>query len=104
MQINIELNDEYKSKLLYVQQKTDLKDLKAVIEAAINAYYDRLEPPQKTALEIFRESGFIACIQADANLSTNYKSVVRSAMQGCFSNNFGSLIVAIYFFCGIWLS
>jgi uncharacterized protein YecT (DUF1311 family) len=81
MQINIELNDEYKSKLLYVQQKTDLKDVKAVIEAAIDAYYEQLEPPQKTALEIFRESGFIGCIQADANLSANYKSIVRSAMQ-----------------------
>jgi hypothetical protein len=42
---------------------------------------------EKTALEIFRESGFIGCIQADANLSTNYKSVVRAAMQERFNRS-----------------
>lgn len=87
MQINIELNQEYESKLVYMQQKTDQQDIKAVIEAAIDAYYNQLEVPRKTALEIFRESGFIGCIQADANLSTNYKSVVRSAIQERFNRS-----------------
>lgn len=73
MQINIELNEEYESKLIYFQQKTDQKDVKAVIEAAIDAYYSQLESPQKTASEIFRESGFIGCIQANPNPSTHYK-------------------------------
>jgi len=73
MQISIELNDEYESKLAYVQQKTD-QNLRAVIEAAIDAYYNQLEPSRKTTLEIFRESGLIGCIQADENLSTHYKS------------------------------
>jgi hypothetical protein len=81
MQINIELNQEYESKLAYVQQQTDQQDIKAVIEAAIDIYYRQLELPRKTALEIFQESGFIGCIQADENLSTNYKPIVRDAIK-----------------------
>jgi hypothetical protein len=53
MQINIKVNEEYESKLVHVQQKTDRKDMKVVIEAAIDAYYNQLEPAPKTALEIF---------------------------------------------------
>ena len=87
MQINIELNDEYESKLAYVQQKTEQKDVKAVIEAAIDAYYDQLEPSPKTSLEIFRESGFIGCIQADETSSINYKSIVKSAVQERFNRS-----------------
>jgi len=87
MQINIELNEEYESKLAYVQQKTEQKDVKVVIEAAIDAYYHQIEAPGKTALEIFSASGFIGCIQADADLSTNYKSVVRSAIQQRFNHS-----------------
>jgi hypothetical protein len=68
MQINIELNQEYESKLAYVQQQTDQQDIQTVIEAAIDAYYRQLEAPRKTALEIFSESGFIGCIQADEKL------------------------------------
>ncbi len=87
MQINIELNEEYESKLFYVQQKTDQKDLKALLEAAIDTYYNQLEPPPKTALEIFTESGFIGCIQAAPNLSTNYKPIVSSAIQERFNRS-----------------
>jgi len=87
MQINIKLNEEYASKLVYVQQKTDQQDIKAVIEAAIDAYYTQLEPPRKTALEIFRDSGFIGCIRADVDLSTNYKSAVTSAIQQRFNRS-----------------
>lgn len=87
MQINIELNSEYQSKLVYVQEKTDQQDIQAVIEAAIDAYYSQLKAPRKTALEIFRSSGFIGCIQADENRSTNYKSIVRSAIQERFNRS-----------------
>ncbi len=87
MQINIELNQEYESKLAYVQQKTEQKDVKILIEAAIDAYYSQLEPATITALEIFQESGFIGCIQTDMNLSTNYKSVVSSAIQERFNRS-----------------
>jgi hypothetical protein len=84
MQINIELNQEYESKLAYVQQQTDQQDIKAVIEAAIDIYYRQLELPRKTALEIFQESGFIGCIQADENLSTNYKPIVRDTIKSSY--------------------
>ncbi len=87
MQINIELDEEYESKLAYVQQKTAQKDVKAVIEAALNAYLNQLEAPRKTALEIFRETEFIGCIQADPDISTNYKSIVSSAIQERFNRS-----------------
>ena len=85
MKINIELNQESESKLDYIQRQTDQSDVKAAIEAAIAAYYQQLKPPRKTALELFRESGSIGCIQTQkGNLSTHYKSVVRSAIQEKF--------------------
>lgn len=84
MQINIQLDQEYEFKLAYVQEKTEQKDVKAAIEAAIDAYYAQLKPSDKTALKIFREVGFIGCINADSDLSTNYKAVVRSAIQERF--------------------
>ena len=87
MKISIELNEEYESKLAYVQQKTDQKDVKALIEAAIDTYYDQLEFPKKTALEIFTESDFIGSIKAEPDLSANYKSVVRSAIQERFDRS-----------------
>jgi hypothetical protein len=87
MQLNIELNQEYESKLVYVQQRTAQKDIKATIEAAIDSYYSQLEPIQKTALELFRDSGFIGCAQGDENLSTNYKSVVSAAIQEKFNQS-----------------
>jgi hypothetical protein len=81
MQINIELNEEYESKLAYVRQKTDQKDVKALIEGAIDTYYNQLKSPKKTALEIFTESGLISSIEAEPDLSTNYKSAVHSIIQ-----------------------
>lgn len=84
-QINIELDEEYESKLAYVQQKTAQKDIKAVIEAALNACLNQLEAPRKTALENFRETEFIGCIQADPDLSPNHKSIVKSAIQERFN-------------------
>lgn len=62
-------------------KKTDKQNIKAVIEVAIDAYCSQLDLPHKTALEFFSESGFISCIQANADLATNYKSIVRSAIQ-----------------------
>lgn len=87
MRINIDLNDEYESKLAHVQRKIEQSDLQTVIEAAIDAYYNQLEPPRKTALEIFRESEFIGCIQTDADLSIHYKSAVKSAIQERFNRS-----------------
>lgn len=52
-----------------------------MIEAAIDVYYQQLETAPRFTLEIFQSSGFIGCIQADADQSVNYKSTVRAAMQ-----------------------
>ncbi|MGI0492329.1 CopG family transcriptional regulator [Alkalinema pantanalense CENA528] len=87
MYLNIELNPEYESKLIYVQERTDQKDLKAVIEAAIDLYYQQLEPDRKTALELLTESGFIGCAEADENLSVNYKQVVSTAIKERFQQS-----------------
>jgi len=87
MQIKLDLSEEYESKLVYVQQKTNQKDLKTVIEAAIDVYYRQLDPERKTALTIFRNSGFIGCGQTDPDLSANYKSVVRAAIRDRFNRS-----------------
>jgi di/tripeptidase len=48
-----ELNKEYESKLVYVQEKTDKLDLKATVEAAIDAYYQSTKAKSKNSLRDF---------------------------------------------------
>jgi len=87
MHINLELNEEYESKLVYVQQKTNQQDVDAVIKAAIDAYYQQLEPRPKKAFQPFKDSGFIGCVQSEEDRSENYKSVVTSAIQKRFERS-----------------
>jgi hypothetical protein len=74
MQIVIQLEDDAVSKLTYIQQHTG-QDTEAILKAAIEQYYQQLQPQQKTALDIFQDLGLVGCIDADPDLSTHYKSL-----------------------------
>jgi hypothetical protein len=78
MQIITQLDDDAASKLTYIQQHTG-QDTEAILKAAIERYYQQLQ--QKTALDIFQDLGLVGCIDADPNLSTNYKSVISQSME-----------------------
>lgn len=41
---------------------------------------------QPSTLEILRDSGLIGCISAEADLSTNYKSVLKEGLDSKYDN------------------
>jgi hypothetical protein len=79
MQIITQLDDDAANKLTYIQQQTG-QDTEAVLKAAINQYYQQLQPPQ-TPLEALTQSGFIGCGSAEPDLSANYKTVLQEELQ-----------------------
>lgn len=52
-----------------------------VVQRAIDLYHEQLQPIRKTPLEIMKQSGFVGCVQAEPDLSANYKSMLRSMIQ-----------------------
>ncbi|MGG6268519.1 hypothetical protein ACQ4M3_25345 [Leptolyngbya sp. AN03gr2] len=80
MQIITQLDDDAANKLTYIQQQTG-QDTETVLKTAIEQYYQQLQPPQKTALDIFQDLGLVGCIDADPDLSTNYKSLISESLE-----------------------
>ena len=87
MQIEIQLDEEQARKLAYIQQQTQ-QNVAEVLKWVVEQSYERLtqqpESPQKAALEIFQQSGFIGCIEAESEISVDYKSIVRDLIQQKF--------------------
>ena len=80
MQINIQLSDGAAAKLSYIRDVTN-QDLAGILQSAIDVYYHQLQTPARKPLEIAQKFGFIGCIQAEPDLSKNYKSVVQSIIE-----------------------
>ncbi len=73
---DIQLDEEYAEKLADIQQQTN-QDLSEVVQRAIDFYHKQLQPIRKNPLEIMKQSGFVGCVQAEPDLSVNYKSILR---------------------------
>ncbi|XGV95525.1 MAG: CopG family transcriptional regulator [Leptolyngbya sp. BL-A-14] len=67
MQISTLLDDDRADKLAYIQQQTQ-QDVSEVMQAAIDLYYEQLQPTSQTPLKAMQEIGFVGCIQAEPNL------------------------------------
>ena len=80
MQIITHLDDDAASKLTYIQQQTG-QDTEAILKTAIEQYYQQLQPPPKSALDIFQDLGLVGCIDADPDLSTNYKLLISESLK-----------------------
>lgn len=80
MDINTRLNENTAAKLAYLQQMTK-QDLVEILQEAIDLYYQQFQTRSKTPLEILQDNGFIGCIQAESDLSANYKSIVQKLVQ-----------------------
>jgi hypothetical protein len=73
MQINTELDAQHYEKLQQLQRTTG-KDLRAVLESAIDELYARHKVAVgRDALAILRNNGFIGCMHGDGRLSQDYK-------------------------------
>lgn len=83
MNVSIQLNEGTAARLSRIQGVTH-QDVETVIQQAIELYDQQLsehveQPNQtETSLEIAQRTGFIGCIQAEPELSKNYKSVVQT--------------------------
>lgn len=76
MHIATQFDDEHAEKLAFIQQQTQ-QEIAEILNRAIDLYYQQLQVPEKSPLEIFEEVGLVGCIDAEPDLSSNYKPVVK---------------------------
>ena len=76
MDTNTQLNESAAAKLAHLQQITN-QNLEEILQQAIDLYYQQFQAQSKTPLEILQDSGLIGCIQAEPDLSANYKPIVQ---------------------------
>ncbi|BAZ65392.1 hypothetical protein NIES4106_01300 [Fischerella sp. NIES-4106] len=87
MRINARLDEEHANKLTYIQQQTH-QAVTDVIKFAIDLYYEQLQhQQQKNPLELLTQTGFIGCGEADANLSVNYKSILKDGFKAKYGDS-----------------
>ncbi|ASC74164.1 hypothetical protein XM38_051390 [Halomicronema hongdechloris C2206] len=72
MDIVTQIDDNHAKKLAYIQQHTN-QDLSEILNQAIDLYYEQLNPPSKSPLEVLQEDGLVGCFEGDSDLSSNYK-------------------------------
>lgn len=80
MDINTQLNEATADKLAHLQQMTN-QDLQELLQQAIDVYYHQFQSQSKTPMGILQDNGFIGCIQAESDLSVNYKLIVQNWVQ-----------------------
>jgi hypothetical protein len=80
MDVPQRFDDEHAEKISYIRQQTN-QDIIAILNQAIDLYYQQLQPSEKTPLEIFEELGLVGCIEGDPNLSTNYKPLIHQHLK-----------------------
>lgn len=83
--IDAELDDEHLNKLVYIQQTTNQETI-AVIQSAIDLYYQQLKSGQPTPFDLLQQTGFIGCGKADPNLSINYKSLLKDRLSSKYDH------------------
>lgn len=79
MTLNINLEEAEIAKISTIQKITG-KGLTEILRDAIDKYHQQVskEPSSKNPLQIFTELGLVGCFEGEPDLSTNYKSVVKS--------------------------
>ena len=79
MEIQAQLTEVEAQKVFFIQEQTH-QDLIEILKKAIDLYYQILQIPEKTPLQILEESGFIGCCSVESELSTSYKSVLAEEL------------------------
>jgi hypothetical protein len=79
MQLNIDLREEDIAKISMLQQITG-QDLTEILHNAIENYYPQVDSVSsvQSPFQIFTEVGLVDCLEGESDLSTNYKSIVKS--------------------------
>lgn len=79
--MQIDLQDEGALAQLVQLQEMTHQSVADILHQAIEVYYQQVQTRSKTPLEIAQATGFIGCIQAEPDLSQNYKAIVRSLVE-----------------------
>lgn len=80
MHITTDFDEDHAGKLTYIQEQTN-QDISEILNQAIDLYYQRLKPAEQSPLDIFQELGLVGCIDAEPDLSSNYKSVLHEQIR-----------------------
>jgi hypothetical protein len=71
--INARIDDELATKLQALSRRTG-KSTSAIIKAALDAYYERLQASGTSPKRVLEASGFLGCAEGDRDLSADYKN------------------------------
>lgn len=72
MRISARLDDERTRKLDFLARATD-QGTSEIVKRAIDVLYEEVRARRPRPGEVLRKTGFIACGEADPDLSTRYK-------------------------------
>jgi hypothetical protein len=84
MNIATQLDDNYAAKLTYIQAQTQ-QNVDEILQRAIELYYQRLQPIQKSPLAVLEEAGLVGCFEGGSDLSSNYKPIVQECLDQKYS-------------------
>ena len=92
MPVNIQIDAETAEKLLLIQQQTD-RDRTEILQVAVADYYNKLIQTSKARSEFLESnsqlddwSDFIGSIEAESDLSTNYKTYLKNELDQKYVN------------------
>ncbi|MBO1050381.1 MAG: CopG family transcriptional regulator [Dolichospermum sp. DEX182a] len=77
MNINTSLDQIILDENNIIQQQTN-QDIKQIIQTAIGLDYQKIQQPENDPLALFKQSDFIACGKSDPDLSSTYKTQLKT--------------------------
>jgi hypothetical protein len=80
MNINTSLDQSVLEKIDTIQQQTN-QDVKQIIKAAIELYYQQIQKQENDPLAVLKQSKFIGCGESDPDLSSTYKSKLKTVLE-----------------------
>jgi hypothetical protein len=86
MNIATQLDDNHAAKLTYIQAQTQ-QNVDEILQEAIELYYQRLQPIQKSPLAVLEEAGLVGCFEGSSDLSSHYKPIVQEYIDQKYSSN-----------------
>ena len=73
--INARIDDELAARIEALSKRTG-KSTSAIVKAALDAYYDRVQAAGKSPKAALQAAGFIGCAEGDRDLSASYKDAL----------------------------
>lgn len=79
MNINTSLDQSILEQIETIKKETH-QDIKQIIQTAIELYYQQIQKPENDPLAILKQSKFIGCGESVADLSSTYKTQLKTIL------------------------